>query len=94
MFGERKEDKILKQQIQEGEIMVSYDSLLPPLSLFANPYNLNLEAGSERLGCRKPRGSTALPPGPRDVIVISYSETEPRRAAEEVAALFLFALFL
>lgn len=88
------EGKILKQQIQEGEITVSYDSLLPPLSLFTNPYPLNLEAGSERLGCRKPRGSTALPPGPRDVIGISYSETEPRRAAEEVAALFLLPCFV
>lgn len=50
---------------------------------------LNLEAGSARSGCRKPRGSTALPPQPRDVIVISYSELEPGRAAEEVAALCL-----
>ncbi|XP_043748589.1 translation initiation factor IF-2-like [Cervus elaphus] len=30
-----------------------------------------------RSGCRKPGGSPGLPPRPRDVIVISYSEPEP-----------------
>lgn len=87
------EDKIFKQQIQEGAITVSCDSLLPPLSLSANPYRLDFEAGSERLGCRKPRGSAALPPGPRDVIVIPSSEPEPRRAAKEVAARLLLPAF-
>lgn len=63
--------------------MVSHDSLLPPLPLFTNPYPPKLEAGSARLGCRKHRGSTALPPGPRDVIVISYSETEMKKLPKQ-----------
>lgn len=72
--------------------MVSNDSLACTSSLHQSisPHpRANLEAGSSRLGCGEPRGSTALPPWLRDVIVISHLETEAGRNAEEVAALFL-----
>lgn len=58
--------------------MVSDDSLLPPLSPFTNPCPPTSEAGSASFGCSKHRGCTARPPGPRDVIVVSDSETELR----------------
>lgn len=61
---------------------------LSSLHFLSSPIRMppSLEAGSARSSCRKPGGSSALPPRPRDVIVISYSEPEPRRAAREVAA--------
>lgn len=91
MFGERwGYDFKTANTGRRGKLWFPIDSLLPPLS---SPIHIppppNLEAGSARLGWRKPRVSTELPPWPRDVIVISYSETELRRAAEEVAAPFL-----
>ena len=52
---------------------------LSSLHFLSSPIRIppNLEAGSGRSGCRKPGGSPGLPPWPRDVIVISYSEPEP-----------------
>ena len=47
--------RFCNSKYKNGEIMVSYDSLLPLLSLFTNPYPPQIRGGFSEIGLQKTR---------------------------------------
>lgn len=84
------EEKIWKQQIQ-GEGGNSGFVWLSPPSTFSLHQSISpqVRGGFSEIRLQETERLHSAASPPRDVIVISYLDTEPRRAAEEVAALFL-----